>query len=85
MENKRTGCINRDKNSVNNMAKITEHFLEYKEIPEKYKRGFNLDKKETKSKKKSKRQQPVESNVVKPKTRVSRVQLHQNNEKVLLL
>jgi hypothetical protein len=77
MENKRTGCINRDKNSVNNMAKITEHFLEYKEIPEKYRRGFDLDKKEIKSKSKNKRQQPVESNVVKPKARGSRVQLCQ--------
>jgi hypothetical protein len=75
MENKRTGCINRDKNSVNNMAKITNHFLEYKEIPERYRRGIDLDKKETKSKR-SKRQQPVESNVVKPKTHGSRVQLH---------
>ena len=76
MENKRTGCINRDKNSVNNMAKITNYFLEYKEIPERYRIGFDLDKKETKSKSKSKRQQPVESNVVKPQTRGSRVQLH---------
>jgi hypothetical protein len=80
MENKRTGCINRDKNSVNNMAKITKNFLEYKEIPERYRRGFDLDKKETKSKSKSKskRQQPEESNVVKPKTQRSRVQLHQS-------
>jgi len=68
MENKRTGYINRDKNSVNNMAKITNYFLEYKQIPERYRRGFDLDK----------RQQPVESNVVKPKTRGSRVQLHHN-------
>jgi hypothetical protein len=77
MENKRTGCINRDKNSVNNMAKIINHFLEHKETPERYKRGFDLDKKEKKSKSKNKRQQPVESNVVKPKTRRSRVQLCQ--------
>ena len=82
MKNKRIGCINRDKNSVNNMAKITD-YLEYKQIPERYRRGFDLNKKETKSKQKSKRQQPVESNVVKPKTHGSRVQLHQNNEKVL--
>jgi hypothetical protein len=76
MENKRTGCINRDKNSVNNMAKITNHFLEKREIPERYRRGFDLDKKVTKSKRTDKRQQPVESNVVKPKTLGSRVQLH---------
>jgi hypothetical protein len=66
------------------MAKITDHFLEHKEIPKRYRRGYDLDKKESKSKRTNKRQQPIESNVVKPKTRGSRVQLHQNNEKVLL-
>ena len=78
MENQRTGCINRDKNSVNNMAKITNFFLEYKKIPERYRRGFDLEKKETKLKAKNKRQQPLESNVVKPRSRGSRVQLHQS-------
>jgi hypothetical protein len=31
-----SGCINRDKNSVNNMEKITEHLIRTCERPEKY-------------------------------------------------
>ena len=31
MENNRMGCINRDKNSVKNMAKLTNYFLEHNE------------------------------------------------------
>ncbi len=52
--------------------------MEYREIPERYRRGFDLGKKETKIKSKSKKQQPKESNVIKPKTHGCRVQLHHN-------
>jgi hypothetical protein len=64
MENKRLGCINRDKNSVNNMKKITEYFLKNKSRPERYRRGFEL---EAKPKEKNKRRQPRESSGAKPK------------------
>ena len=40
MENKRIGCINRDENSVENMAKITNYFLKYNERPQNYRRGI---------------------------------------------
>ena len=51
MENNRMGCINRDKNSVKNMAKLTQYFLEHKTRPERYRRGFDLEgKKEIKPK-----------------------------------
>ncbi len=42
-ENKRKVCINRDRNSVYNMAKLTYHFLETGERLERYRRGFSLD------------------------------------------
>lgn len=42
MENNRLGCINRDKNSINNMKKLTDYFLKYKDRPEKYKRTTKL-------------------------------------------
>jgi len=29
MENKRMGCINRDKNTVKNMIKLTNYYLEH--------------------------------------------------------
>lgn len=38
MENKRYGCINRDKNGCKNMQKIFEHYMKYNERPEKYRR-----------------------------------------------
>lgn len=38
MENNQTGCINRDKNSVRNMKKITHEFLEKGTRPERYRR-----------------------------------------------
>ena len=44
MENKRLGCINRDKNSINNMKKLTDYFLVHKDRPEKYKRTTKLIK-----------------------------------------
>ena len=43
MENKRLGCINRDKNSVKNIKKITEYFIEHRERPVKYRRGVKLE------------------------------------------
>ena len=41
-ENNRSGCINRDENSVNNMIMLTNHYLQHKERPEKFKRGYKL-------------------------------------------
>ena len=32
MESKKLGCINRDKNSVNNMIKLVNYYFEYKNI-----------------------------------------------------
>ena len=72
MENGRLGCINRDKNSVNNMKKLTLYFLEHKSRPERYRRGFDL---EAKPKEENKRRQPKESSGVKLKTQRSKVQL----------
>jgi hypothetical protein len=67
MENNRMGCINRDKNSVKNMAKLTKYFLEHKARPERYRRGFDLEANTKEIKQKTKRHQPLESNGVKPK------------------
>jgi len=44
-ESNRMGCINRDENSVNNMIKIVNYYLEYKDRPEKFKRSFKLENK----------------------------------------
>ena len=41
-ESNRMGCINRDENSVNNMIKIVNYYLLYKDPPEKFKRSFIL-------------------------------------------
>ena len=41
-ESNRMGCINRDENSVNNMIKIVNYYLLYKDRPEKFKRSFIL-------------------------------------------
>jgi hypothetical protein len=38
MENKESGCINRDENAVNNMIKIVENQIKNKERPSKYRR-----------------------------------------------
>ena len=43
-ENKGYGCINRDKNSVNNMKKIVSSYLLNKERPLKYRRDHKLEK-----------------------------------------
>ena len=37
-ESKRMGCINRDKNSVNNMKKITNYYINNKSRPKEYSR-----------------------------------------------
>jgi hypothetical protein len=47
MENKRNGCINRDKNGCKNIQKVFNYYMEYNERPEKYKRGYNLQKLQT--------------------------------------
>ena len=47
MENKRNGCINRDKNGCKNIQKVFNYYMEYNERPEKYKRGVDLQKLQT--------------------------------------
>ena len=47
MENKRLGCIQRDKNSVNNMLKLVDSWLTIKERPLKFRRNYDLDKPES--------------------------------------
>ena len=47
MENKRNGCINRDKNGCKNIQKIFNHYILYNERPERYKRGVDLQKLQT--------------------------------------
>ena len=42
MDNKRLGCINRDKNSINNIKKLTIEYLKNKTRPEKYMRNHVL-------------------------------------------
>ncbi len=42
MENKRKGCINRDKNGCKNIQKIFNHYIETGERPEKYKRDYKF-------------------------------------------
>ena len=48
MENKRNGCINRDKNGCKNIQKVF-YYIEYNERPERYKRwgGVDLQKLQT--------------------------------------
>jgi hypothetical protein len=43
MENNRRGCINRDKNSVNNMIRIVKQFLKDKTRPIHFRRGVELE------------------------------------------
>ncbi len=43
MENKRMGYINRDKNYVLNVKKITSDFLEYGSRPKKYRRDYKIE------------------------------------------
>ena len=47
MENKRNGCINRDKNGCKNIQKNFNYYMEYNKRPEKYKRGVDLQKLQT--------------------------------------
>jgi hypothetical protein len=42
MENKRNGCINRDKNGCKNIQKLFNYYMKNNERPEKYKRGVTL-------------------------------------------
>ena len=41
MKNNKSGCINRDVNAVNNMIKIVNNQIVFKERPQKYRRGKN--------------------------------------------
>ena len=54
IENGQMGCINRDENTVNNMIKIVNHYLDKKERPLKYRREYNLEKGEIIKKEKQK-------------------------------
>jgi len=47
-ENNRSGCINRDENSVNNMIMLTNYYLQHKDRPDKFKRSCKLMDNETK-------------------------------------
>ena len=47
MENKRNGCINRDKNGCKNIQKVFNYYIEYNKRPERYKRGVDLQKLQT--------------------------------------
>jgi hypothetical protein len=47
MENKRNGCINRDKNGCKNIQKVFNYYMEYNERPERYRRGVDLQKLQT--------------------------------------
>lgn len=61
-ENNRKGCINRDKNAVCNMIKLTNHFLQTGERLEKYRREIKIEKiikDSNRSKKLSSRVRPV--------------------------
>jgi hypothetical protein len=51
MENNRKGCINRDKNSVQNMRNISTSILNGLGIPEKFRRGKSIGNKEEEKKK----------------------------------
>ena len=42
MENKRKGCINRDKNGCKNIQKIFNNYMEYGERPVRYRRDYTL-------------------------------------------
>ena len=42
MENKRTGCINRDKNGCKNIQKVFNYYMETGERPEKYRREYKF-------------------------------------------
>ena len=42
MENNRLGCINRDKNAVNNIKKIVKHYFETGQRPYRYRRNVKL-------------------------------------------
>ena len=42
MENKRLGCINRDKNGCKNIQKVFNFYIEKGERPEKYKREYKF-------------------------------------------
>ena len=47
MENKRNGCINRDKNGCKNIQKVFNYYIEYEVRPYRYKRGVDLQKLQT--------------------------------------
>ena len=48
MSNNRYGCIQRDKNAVNNMKNIVESYLDKRERPLRFRRDFSLDPPNTK-------------------------------------
>ena len=42
MENKRMGCINRDKNGCKNIQKVFNSYIQTGERPERYRREYKL-------------------------------------------
>jgi hypothetical protein len=46
MENKRSGCINRDNNAVNNMVKLVKYFLETGKRLLRFRRNYDLETKQ---------------------------------------
>ena len=44
MENKRLGCINRDRNGCKNIKKVFNFFIENNDRPEKYKRSYQIER-----------------------------------------
>ena len=42
-ENNESGCINRDNNAVNNMIKLVDYYLQFKDRPEKFKRSYKFE------------------------------------------
>lgn len=65
MENKRTECINRDWNSVNNMKNIVDYWFIHKERPEKFRRDYDIKEKKEEIKKKSKSKSSKNSKTIK--------------------
>ena len=64
MENKRQGCINRDRNAVLNMRKIVQHYFKTGERPYRYRRGVELEESSIKKQNKVYNPEKSVSNVV---------------------
>ena len=63
MENAQIGCMNRDKNAVNNMIKIVKYYFEHKKRPEKYSRSDTIKDSNPKKPKKDIKKQGGSSSI----------------------